>query len=258
MTLITELTQMLKGPRGRVQAAVGRLGLFSFQEDFPVSIRTVWLGGSEQGTRILRIRTGGELPEAEAIALGDDSGLHKWLWLKASDDYLIYCETPDEGERALGLFRKVAERVPGARIQESYGHEDLVNPLDYELLQAADDGGEGPEAECLVLFMGVSREEWTRVRAIRERFRDGLARFARLWEKKTGHPINDALLLQLQSFLRELEVVEVLDEPLEGVEPELRKAFHAEGQPDLHALLYRQPDGTRSLWAGFDDPVSSQ
>lgn len=248
--LLQDLTRLLKAPRGRIQSAVGRLGLLSAERDLPVEIRVLWLGAQE-GIRLVRVRGMGHLEDAEAQELGQQSGLSKWLWLKEPGDFLVYCETDPELERAVALYRRVAIQVPEARILESWAREERVDPRDYELLASAT-GEDGGPVEALALFLQIPPEEWQARRAAREAFRSGLSAFARLWQEKTGEPLVDEALLSLYRFLRELEVARVLDEPLADVEPEARRVFHVEGEPDMQVLLYPAEEGGRLLWAGLD------
>ena len=235
--------------QGTATAIRSSLAQFGIRE--PVEIRILWK--EPHGAGLLYRILHQPLHPSVISKLTQEVGVPWWYQEGRLNVYIP--ETEPKAPADL-LWAGLLEHDSEATLTIEPVREELLNPLEYEVLIAHQDQDHkdqpaGDNTECIALVIEKS-QEWQRdLRLLRGRFLEGVRRYSDLWSKKTGRPVTQKSLIEHQASLVSLGVLRVLHSwPSEGKRTNLI-IFQQYYEPDLVLEFYELTDGKGRRFLGL-------
>jgi len=238
-----------EGPATAIRSSLAQLGIRE-----PVEIRILWKEPHGAGL-LYRMKLHQPLDITVISKLGQEAGVTRW-WYDQKGRLNAYVPETEPKATADLLWAGLLEHDPEATLTIEPVREELLNPLEYEVLIAHQDQGHkdqpsGDNTECIALVIEKS-QEWQRdLRLVRGRFLEGVRRFSELWSKKTGRRVTQKSLIEHQAFLVSLGVHRVLHSQPSGEKLTNLIIYQQYYEPDLVLEFYELTDGKGRRFLGL-------
>lgn len=231
-----------EGPAAATRSSLAQLGIRE-----PVEIRILWKEPHGAGL-LYRMKLHQPLDITVINKLGQDAGV-PW-WYDQEGRLTAYVPETEPKAPADLLWAGLLEHDPEATLTIEPVREELLNPLEYEVLVHQDQPA-GDSAECIALVIEKS-QEWQRdLRLLRGRFLEGVRRFSELWSKKTGRRVTQKSLIEHQAFLVSLGVLRVLHSQPSGERWTNLSIYQQYYEPDMVLEFYELTDGKGRRFLGL-------
>jgi len=232
-----------EGPVTAIRSSLAQLGIRE-----PVEIRILWK--EPHGAGLLYRILHQPLHPTVISKLSQKVGV-PW-WCDQEERFNVYIpETEPKGPADL-LWARLLEHDPEATLTIEPVREELLNPLEYEvLIDHQDQAHKDQHAEGIALVIAKS-QEWQRdLRLVRGRFLDGVRRYSELWSKKTGRPVTQKSLIEHQASLASLGVLRVLHSRPSGERWTNLSIYQQYYEPDMVLEFYELTDGKGRRFLGL-------
>ena len=231
-----------EGTTTAIRASLAQLGISE-----PVEIRILWKESHGAGL-LYRMKLHQPLDISVISKLGQEAGV-PW-WYGQEERLNVYIPETEPKAPADLLWAELLEHNPEATLTVEPVREELLNPLEYEVLTHKDQPA-GDSAECIALVIEKS-QEWQRdLRLVRGRFLEGVRRYSELWSKKTGRPVTQKSLIEHQASLASLRVLRVLHSRPSGERWTNLSIYQQYYEPDMVLEFYELTDGTGRRFLGL-------
>ena len=232
-------------PEGTATAIRSSLAQLGIRE--PVEIRILWKEPHGAGL-LYRMKLHQPLDITIISKLGQEAG---GCWWHDQEGRLnAYIPETEPKAPADLLWTGLLEHDPEATLTIEPVREELLNPLEYEVLVHQDPPSE-ENTECIALVIEKSQEWQRNLRLVRGRFLEGVRRFSELWSKKTGRRVTQKSLIEHQASLVSLGVLRVLHSRPSGGKRTNLVIFQHYYEPDLVLEFYELTDGQGRRFLGL-------
>jgi len=235
-----------EGPATAIRSSLAQLGIRE-----PVEIRILWK--EPHGAGLLYRILHQPLHPSVISKLTQEVGVPWWYQEGRLNVYIP--ETEPKAPADL-LWARLLEHDPEASLTIEPVREELLNPLEYEVIAHQGQSHQGQadkdqHAECIALVIEKS-QEWQRdLRLVRGRFLEGVRRYSELWSKKTGRPVTQKSLIEHQASLASLGVLRVLHSRPSGGKRTNLIIYQQYYEPDLVLEFYELTDGKGRRFLGL-------
>jgi len=234
--------EVQEGTATAIRSSLAQLGIRE-----PVEIRILWKEPHGAGL-LYRMKLHQPLDITVISKLGQEAGV-PW-WYEQEGRLTAYVPETEPKAPADLLWAGLLEHDPEATLTIEPVREELLNPLEYEVLVHQDQPARD-SAECIALVIEKS-QEWQRdLRLLRGRFLEGVRRFSELWSKKTGRRVTQKSLIEHQAFLVSLGVLRVLHSQPSGERWTNLSIYQQYYEPDMVLEFYELTDGKERRFLGL-------
>ncbi len=238
--------EVQEGTATAIRSSLAQLGIRE-----PVEVRILWK--EPHGAGLLYRILHQPLDITVISKLGQEAGV-RW-WYHQEGRLNVYIPETEPKAPADLLWARLLEHDPEATLTIEPVREELLNPLEYEVIahqdQADKDQPAGDSAECIALVI-EKPQEWQRdLRLVRGRFLEGVRRYSELWSKKTGRRVTQKRLIEHQASLVSLGVLRVLHSRPSGERWTNFSIYQQYYEPDMVLEFYELTDGKGRQFLGL-------